>query len=166
MFSRILTLYAEKNPLQFAVPGGLIGIGTQIDPTLTRADRLVGQVLGHRGALPDVYIRIKVQYHLLRRLLGVKPSADGDKSARVSKLKPQEVLMANIGSTSTSATVITVTTTEAELMLAQPVCTEVGSDIASKIALSRRIENHWRLIGWGIIVSGDKAKGPKKATKA
>lgn len=42
--STIVSLYAEKNELQYAVPGGLIGVGTNIDPTLTRADRLVGQV--------------------------------------------------------------------------------------------------------------------------
>ena len=46
IFSRIMSLYAEENELQYAVPGGLIGVGTKIDPTLTRADRLVGQVLG------------------------------------------------------------------------------------------------------------------------
>jgi translation initiation factor 2 subunit 3 len=58
IYSRILSLFAEENDLQFAVPGnfstsrstinksvgGLIGVGTKIDPTLCRADRLVGQV--------------------------------------------------------------------------------------------------------------------------
>lgn len=46
IYSRIVSLFAEHNELQYAVPGGLIGVGTKIDPTLTRADRLVGQVLG------------------------------------------------------------------------------------------------------------------------
>ncbi|KAG1810775.1 hypothetical protein EV424DRAFT_1646464 [Suillus variegatus] len=41
--SKIVSLYAENNHLQFAVPGGLIG---KINPTLCRADRLVDQVLG------------------------------------------------------------------------------------------------------------------------
>lgn len=31
-----MSLLAEKNALQFAVPGGLIGVGTKIDPKLTR----------------------------------------------------------------------------------------------------------------------------------
>jgi translation initiation factor 2 subunit 3 len=97
--SRIVSLFAEKNPLQYAVPGGLIGVGTQMDPTLTRADRLVGQVLGHRGALPDVYSEIEVNFYLLRRLLGVKVEG-GEKGAKVSKLKKDETLMLNIGSTS------------------------------------------------------------------
>ena len=55
IFSRILSLHAENNLLQFAVPGGLIGVGTRIDPTLCRADRLVGQVLGAVGKLPRIY---------------------------------------------------------------------------------------------------------------
>lgn len=55
IFSRIVSLLAENNNLSFAVPGGLIGVGTRIDPTLCRADRLVGQVLGAVGKLPSVY---------------------------------------------------------------------------------------------------------------
>ena len=45
------------------MPGGLIGVGTQMDPTLTRADRLVGQVLGHAGTLPEVFGEIEVSCH-------------------------------------------------------------------------------------------------------
>ena len=35
----------------------------------------------------------------------------------------------------------------AKIALTQPACTEIGE----KIALSRRIDKHWRLIGWGKI---------------
>lgn len=62
IFSRIISLYAEQNELQFAVPGGLIGVGTTVDPTLTRADRLVGQVLGEVGVLPDVFVELEVWF--------------------------------------------------------------------------------------------------------
>jgi translation initiation factor 2 subunit 3 len=55
IFSKIVTLLAEQNELKYAVPGGLIGVGTTIDPTLCRADRLVGQVLGLPGKLPQIY---------------------------------------------------------------------------------------------------------------
>ena len=47
----------------------------QVDPTLTRADRLVGQVLGEVGALPDVYTELEINFFLLRRLLGVRTQA-------------------------------------------------------------------------------------------
>ncbi len=54
-----------------------------------------------------------------------------------------------------SAQVVSVTGQDAELELTQPVCTEVSGTESAKIALSRRIENHWRLIGWGMIFDGE-----------
>ncbi|EDN07696.1 eukaryotic translation initiation factor 2 gamma subunit [Histoplasma mississippiense (nom. inval.)] len=149
IFSRVISLLAEQNDLKFAVPGGLIGVGTRVDPTLCRADRLLGFVLGHRGRLPAIYTEIEVNYFLLRRLLGVK-TADG-KQAKVSKLAKNEVLMVNIGSTATGAKVMGVKADAAKLSLTSPACTEVGE----KIALSRRIDKHWRLIGWANIVAGN-----------
>lgn len=151
IFSKVSSLHAENNDLQFAVPGGLIGVGTKIDPTLTRADRLVGQVLGLRGHLPDVFAEIEISYYLLRRLLGVKTS-DGGKQAKVQKLTKSEILMVNIGSTATGGKVLAVKGDLAKISLTQPVCTTEGE----KIALSRRVDKHWRLIGWGQIRKGSK----------
>lgn len=82
--SRIVSLYAEQNDLQFAVPGGLIGVGTRIDPTLCRADRLVGQVLGAVGKLPEIFTELEISYFLLRRLLGVKTEGDQKQSKVLS----------------------------------------------------------------------------------
>jgi len=148
IFSRILTLFAEENDLRYAVPGGLIGVGTRIDPTLCRADRLVGQVLGEIGKLPDIFTELEINFFLLRRLLGVK--TEGEKQSRVQKLAKGEVLMVNIGSTSTGGRVLAVKTDLAKIVLINPVCTQQGE----KIALSRRVEKHWRLIGWGQIMRG------------
>ncbi|AFZ80256.1 elongation factor Tu family member [Theileria equi strain WA] len=149
IISKIVSLFAEQNDLQYAVPGGLIGVGTSMDPTLTRADRLVGQVIGHVGQLPDCFVEIEVSYYLLRRLLGIK-TLDGDKSTKVSKLKKGEFLMINIGSTSVGGRVSGIKPDMAKLELTGPVCTRVGD----KVALSRRVDKHWRLIGWGQINKG------------
>mmetsp|Transcript_11877 Transcript_11877/g.16095 ORF Transcript_11877/g.16095 Transcript_11877/m.16095 type:complete len:458 (-) Transcript_11877:139-1512(-) len=149
IFSRIVSLFAEQNPLQFAVPGGLIGVGTTVDPTLTRADRLVGQVLGEVGKLPQVFAELEVNFFLLRRLLGVRTQGN-EKAGKVQKLAKSEVLMLNIGSMSTGARVLAVKADMAKLQLTSPVCTLEGE----KVALSRRVEKHWRLIGWGQIQKG------------
>lgn len=149
IFSRIVSLFAEENDLKYAVPGGLIGVGTRIDPTLCRADRLVGQVLGEVGKLPDIFTELEINFFLLRRLLGVKTEGDS-KQSRVQKLQKGEVLMVNIGSTSTGGRVLAVKNDLAKIVLIQPVCTQEGE----KIALSRRVEKHWRLIGWGQIMRG------------
>ena len=147
IFSRIVSLNSESNDLKYAVPGGLIGVGTRIDPTLCRADRLVGFVLGLKGRLPAIYSEIEVNFYLLKRLLGVR-TADG-KQAKVAKLTKNEVLMVNIGSTSTGAKVAAIKQDAAKLSLTSPACTNLGE----KIALSRRIEKHWRLIGWATITA-------------
>jgi len=59
--------------------GPFSGVGTKIDPTLCRADRMVGQVLGAVGALPEIFTELEISYFLLRRLLGVR--TEGDKKA-------------------------------------------------------------------------------------
>jgi translation initiation factor 2 subunit 3 len=152
--SRIMSLATEQNALQYAVPGGLIGAGTKIDPTLTRGDRLVGHVLGHPGKLPNIYIEIEVKYYLLRRLLGVKIEGDS-KAGKVSKLKKGEILMVNIGSTAAGGRILGIKENDlAKVVLTNPVCTQEGD----KVALSRRIEKHWRLIGWGSIIKGTTVK--------
>jgi len=48
--------------------------------------------------------------------------------------------MVNIGSTSTGGRVIAVRKDLAKIVLISPVCTMEGE----KIALSRRVEKHWR----------------------
>ncbi|CAN1246126.1 Eukaryotic translation initiation factor 2 subunit 3 [Linum grandiflorum] len=155
IYTRIVSLYAEQNELQFAVPGGLIGVGTTMDPTLTRADRLVGQVLGDIGSLPEVFVELEVNFFLLRRLIGVRTKGS-EKQGKVSKLVKGEILMLNIGSMSTGARVVAVRNDLAKLQLTSPVCTSKGE----KIALSRRVEKHWRLIGWGMIQAGTTIEVP------
>jgi translation initiation factor 2 subunit 3 len=68
----LVWFFLLKQKKRYAVPGGLIGVGTKIDPTLCRADRLVGQVLGAVGALPEVFVEIEINFFLLKQLLGVK----------------------------------------------------------------------------------------------
>jgi translation initiation factor 2 subunit 3 len=75
---------------------------------------------------------------LLRQLLGVK--TEDKKQTKVEKLAKNEVLMVNIGSTTTGGRVISVKADLAKIILTTPACTEVGE----KIALSRRIDKHWR----------------------
>jgi len=153
LLSKIVSLYAEQNDLAFAVPGGLIGVGTKIDPTLCRADRLVGQVLGEVGALPEIYTEIQITYFLLRRLVGVRTEGD-KKGAKVAKLTKNEMLMVNIGSLSTGGRVLAIKDDLAKIQLTNPVCTEVSE----KIALSRRVDKNFRLIGWGEIRRGTVIK--------
>lgn len=84
---------------------------------------------------------MEISLFLLRRLLGVK--TEDKKQTKVTKLVKNELLLINIGSTSTGGRVISVKADLAKIQLTSPACTEVGE----KVALSRRIEKHWRLVG-------------------
>ena len=151
IYSRIVSLKAEKNDLIYAIPGGLIGVGLKVDPFLTRGNRLVGKILGHPGKLPDIDEKIVVKTHLLKRLLGVKK---GDRNmVHVGEIKMSEQLLVNAGSTAVGSTVVEIKRENDDLItfaLTYPICCE----ISEKVAISRKIGHSWRLIGWGEIVSG------------
>ena len=68
------------------------GVGTMVDPTLCRADRLVGQVLGAVGALPEIFIVLEISFFLLRRLLGVRTEGD-EKGAKVCGCSMLDVIV-------------------------------------------------------------------------
>jgi translation initiation factor 2 subunit 3 len=130
----------------------LIGVGTTLDPALTKGDWLVGQLLGYpgvEGGLPEVLENLVVKYTLMRRLLGVK--SEGSGSGKVEKLKKGELLMVNVGSVQCGGVVLELMDDgQCELELSKPVCVDNGG----KVAISRRHDKHWRLIGYGVIVGG------------
>ncbi len=64
------------------------------------------------------------------------------------------MLMVNIGSTSTGGKVTATKGDLARIQLVSPVCTYDGA----KLALSRRVDKHWRLIGWGNVLKGKVLK--------
>lgn len=161
--TRVTSLSSEQNKLDFAIPGGLIGVGTNLDPSLTKADGLVGHVIGIPGHLPPVFQILVVSYAIMKRVVGVdgaddvrkpdagqKPSSRSNKPLRVPKLQTGEELKVNVGSCTTNATVMGLREDVAKLRLQKPCCAE----LKQKVSLSRRINDHWRLVGFGIIQEG------------
>lgn len=153
---RVVSLKAENNELQYAIPGGLIAVGTTLDPTLTRHNKLVGQTIGDIGTLPEVYAEIEVQFFLLTQLIGIKKSQSAadksDRAVKITKLAAGESLQINVGTLTTGATVKSVTRDPdlAKLQLVVPVCCSMNE----QIAISRRVDKHFRLIGWATIRRG------------
>ena len=162
--TRVISLKCEKNELQFAVPGSLIAIGTTMDPSLTRADKLVGSVIGIPGYLPGVYYSLDVAYTLMKRLIGAAGVSANGKRVKVDKLRVGEVLRMNIGSTMTGAKItgLRETSNVARLELTSPVCARIGD----RVTISRRYEQHWRLIGNGEIKKGKLVDGTDESNSA
>ncbi|MHB8604528.1 MAG: translation initiation factor IF-2 subunit gamma [Thermoplasmatota archaeon] len=122
-------------------PGGLLGVGTGLDPAMTKADNLVGKLLGKPGTLPPVAHEFTVTSTLLDRVVGAT------EDLKVEPIKTREPLMLNVGTATTVGVVTSARGETADLQLKLPVCAEPGQ----RIAISRRIGARWRLIGYGVI---------------
>ncbi|HUI01647.1 MAG TPA: translation initiation factor IF-2 subunit gamma [Nitrososphaerales archaeon] len=122
-------------------PGGLIALGTTLDPRLTKGDVLVGNMVGKPGGLPQARTHITVDLQLFEQAVG------SSTMIKVDKVKPTETLRLNIGTASTLGTVTSARDSVAELDLKRPVVTEDGA----RAAISRRIAERWRLIGSGVV---------------
>ena len=131
-------LSGSGNSLQEGHPGGLIGVGTELDPASTRADRLVGNVVGKVGKMPKTHDKLMVKPILMQRVVGM------DKDKEVENLKLNEPMMLVVGTAPTVGVITRLHGDEIELTLKRPVVAETGQ----RIAIGRRVENKWRLIGY------------------
>jgi len=143
LFTKITSLHAGGKSVEEAVCGGLVGVGTLLDPSLTKADRLSGNVVGKPGLLPPTRYDLKVEAHLFERVIGTKEQTE------VKQISVGETLLLDVGTAITAGNVTHVRGDSVELKLTRPVCAEDNS----RVAISRKIMGRWRLIGYGIVKS-------------
>ncbi|MFB6267994.1 MAG: translation initiation factor IF-2 subunit gamma [Halodesulfurarchaeum sp.] len=137
----VRSLQAGGELVDSVTPGGLLGVGTGLDPSLTKGDALAGQVAGEPGSLPPVWNGFEMDVDLLERLVG----ADEDED--VEDITTGEPLMLTVGTATTVGAVTSARDGEAEVNLKRPVCAREGA----KIAINRRVGARWRLIGIGTL---------------
>lgn len=141
LHTEITSLHVGGGTVEEALPGGLVGVGTMLDPSLTKSDGLVGSLIGKPGTLPPVRSELGLDTKLFDTVVG---SRQMEKVAMVAK---GERLLLNIGTAKTMGGVTAVSKGHLEVRLTIPVC---GEDDDS-VAISRRIGNRWRLIGVGTL---------------
>jgi translation initiation factor 2 subunit 3 len=126
-----------------ALPGGLIAIGTELDPAMVKSDSLAGKIVGRPGQLPPVLESFDLSMCLLKRAVGTVDEKD------VDPLKTNEPLMLTVGTATTVGIISELRPDWIRVKLKLPVCADQGQ----RIAVSRRIEGKWHLIGYGEIKS-------------
>jgi len=143
IFTEITSLSAGGKDVKEAQSGGLVGIGTYLDPSLTKADGLTGNLVGKPDMLPPTRSEIVLGTNLLKRAIGTK------ELVQVEQIIKGERLLLDVGTTITLGTVVSSKKDSATLKLSRSICAEDGA----RAALSRKIASRWRLIGYGIIQS-------------
>jgi translation initiation factor 2 subunit 3 len=140
MTSQISTLGTGAGLVESVRPGGLVAIGTQLDPTFTKSDSLIGSVVGKPGTLPKDIEDITMEIVLFDTAVG---TAD---MVKVEPLKAKEPIRVNMGTAAAIGNVTNVRDSKIEVKLKKPVCLMPKS----RVAISRRIADRWRLIGSGV----------------
>ena len=139
--TKITGLIAGGRSYKTVGAGGLLGVGTTLDPSVTKADNLVGKLAGKPGSLPEVLHKLIMEIHLLERVVGA------EQDLAVEPVKTREPLMLNVGTATTVGVLSGGSAEKAEIALKLPVCAEPGK----RVAISRRVGARWRLIGYGVI---------------
>ncbi len=142
LYTEVVSLRFGNIEVKEAKPGGLVAIGTKLDPSLTKADNLVGNVVGKAGHLPPIYTHLRIEYELLERVVGTK------ELLKVQPIRLKEPLMITVGTAITLGFVTKVSKDEVEVVLRRPVVAWKGA----RIAISRQVLGRWRLVGWGTVV--------------
>jgi translation initiation factor 2 subunit 3 len=133
----VKSLMEETEKLDSARPGGLVAIGTTLDPSLTKSDAFVGSVVGRKGEVPEPVDTLNVKYSLLER-------AD----MQNMPLREAEPVVVNVHTSTGVGIVAKLAKGIATIKLKKPA-------VAYKdmhVALSRKVGQRWRLSAWGKVV--------------
>ena len=141
IITKVSSLQTGAGVTEKVGPGGLVAVGTHLDPTYTKGDQMVGSVIGKPGTLPDILEHITLDVTLLETAVG---SAE---LTKVDRVRLAETVRLNLGTASTLATTTSVRGDVVELDLKKPVAIETGM----RAAISRRMAERWRLIGSGVL---------------
>jgi translation initiation factor 2 subunit 3 len=141
LFSEIVSLHAGGRSVNEAHCGGLVGVGTLLDPSFSKADGLTGNIAGKSGVLPSTLSDLTLETHILERAVGTKDLI------KVEEISMNETLLLHVGAAITVGKVASVKKDIVTVKLTRPVCAQVGS----RVAISRKMAGRWRFIGFGMI---------------
>lgn len=132
--TKITGLQKAGRNMDKAGPGGLVGMLTSLDPSLTKADSLAGSTVSITGAAG---IEVKNEINLKINFF--------NKADKKVSIEEPFVIVAGVART---VGVVSSVGKTVSVKLKLPVCASAGD----RVALSRQIQNRWKLVGHGIVV--------------
>ena len=116
LLTTVKSLYSDTTELPFAIAGGLIGVGTTLDPAFTSSNGLIGQVVGTPGTLPPITRRIKGTFRRFVR-------SDG---AKLPRQVEGDSISFCVGIATIKGRISKISEKERTITLERPVCLEKG----------------------------------------
>ncbi|EZQ03112.1 MULTISPECIES: translation initiation factor IF-2 subunit gamma [Acidianus] len=143
IYTKVFSLRFGDLEVKEARPGGLVAMGTFLDPSITKGDSLVGNVIIDAKSSIQVLSRLRFTYSLLERVVGSK------EMVKVEPIRSKENLMITLGSSTTLGVVTSAKSDEIEVELRKPVAVWENK---VRLVISRQIGGRWRLVGWGQVI--------------
>jgi translation initiation factor 2 subunit 3 len=176
LYTTITSLFVDTTKLEIATSGNLIGMGTNLDPILTKENRLVGQFIGLVGSLPNVYYNLKIKYTLLNTINDIQ-TLENIFAISDKQLYLNEVLQLNIGVTNVFCMITSLESSQTDCFkfdlnplksndnalstvnISQQYTSQLIMNVKLQlpicafdyetIIILRNISNHYRLVGYG-----------------
>jgi len=142
IISEIVSLEAGGKEAREATCGGLVGVGTLLDPSYSKADGLTGNIAGKTGMLPPTVTELTLETRVLERAVGTK------ELLKIDRINFDETLLLHVGAAVNVGKVILLKGNSARMKLTRPICVQASA----RVAISRKIAARWRLIGYGIVL--------------
>ncbi|MFA6065410.1 MAG: translation initiation factor IF-2 subunit gamma [archaeon] len=139
--TKVLSIAIDGGMLTSARPGGLLAIGTDLDPSMAQNDRLRGQIAAKVGTLPQPVKELNLKLTLFERMI------EQNQKEKVI-IKVTDPIVITIGTNTVVGFVLKTDQKSCLLNLK----TEVIAEKNEKVALSKNINGQWRLIAYGEVM--------------
>jgi len=138
----VLGLFKGSIKVETLTPGGSMSIETSLDMSLGKADLLSGNIASLEGKLPQNSEKARLKFKLFPEVFGTSSQI------KVEPIMKKELLMLSINTSITGGTVGEINKEEIIVDLKVPTIFFKGDNVG----IARKIQGHWRLIGFGEII--------------
>lgn len=136
IITKILSLESDNIIIENIKSGGLVAIGTDIDPYYCKNDMLSGNILGKVGTLPNVYHDLKVEYTVLDNFDDKWEPKNGD------------TIYLQIGNISCESRLLKFNNNIMNFQLIKPICIENNI----KILVCKKIDGILNIVGYCMLI--------------
>lgn len=132
----VTSLHTSFGTVSKAVPGGLIGLGTLLDPNQTKNDQMKGQIVAAPKSLPLPTVNLHLKLFPFKRFIG----------QNTFDFRVNETVVVTVGTGTGVGTIRKIAKDTIDILLKNPVTIEKNQ----KVAISKHQKSGWRLAAYGV----------------
>lgn len=140
--STVISIHTDKSKLQYAIPGGLIGVELTIDPGITKDDILVGQIVFSKNKVTSeikIYENIRIKF----------------KNLTSDNIQNSIDVIVNVNSNNIDGNITEYTSDIMTINLKTPICVELNDIITVNRPLT---SGGIFILGTGNVIDGIESK--------